>query len=44
MFLIEVSPQAAEDLAKDPDVGIPLVKVIRIMYSRRDFVRILFDE
>ena len=103
MFLVEVSPQAAEDLleikfyiekelqnpiaahntiktivetyedlAKDPDVGIPveryvsfptdykfvlannysifyriegkLVKVIRIMYSRRDFVRILFDE
>ena len=61
-----------EDLAIDPDVGIPVeryvsfptdyrfvlannysifyriegsfVKVIRIMYSKRDFVRILFEE
>ena len=103
MYLVDVSPQAAqdlleiklyieselqnpiaahntvkkivetyEDLAKDPDVGIPVerylsfhtdykfvlannysifyrtegnfVKVIKIMYSRRDFIKILFGE
>lgn len=71
MFQVDVSPQAAEDLAKDPDVGIPVerqvsfptaykivlannysifyrikgkfVKVFRIMYSKRDFARVLFD-
>ena len=68
---IKTIVETYEDLAKDPDVGIPVeryvpfptdytfvlannysifyriegkfVKVIRIMYSRRDFARILFD-
>ena len=69
---IETIVNTYEDLAEDPDVGIPvdryvpfptdykfilannysifyriegkLVRVIRIMYSKRDFVRILFVE
>ena len=69
---IETIVNTYEDLAEDPDVGIPvdryipfptdykfvlannysifyriekdIVKVIRIMYSRRDFVKILFGE
>ena len=69
---VETIVKTYEDLAKDPDVGIPVdryvpfptdykfvlannysvfyriekdvVKVIRIMYSRRDFVKILFGE
>lgn len=69
---IETIVETYEELAEDPDVGIPvdryvsfptdykfvlannysifyriekdIVKVIRIMYSRRDFARILFEE
>lgn len=69
---IEIIVETYEDLAKDPDVGIPvgryvpfptdykfvlannysvfyriekdIVKIIRIMYSRRDFIRVLFGE
>ena len=69
---IETIVNTYEDLAEDPDVGIPvdryvsfptdykfilannysifyriekdIVKVIRIMYSRRDFIKILFGE
>ena len=28
MFQVDVSPQAAEDLAKDPDVGIPVKRYV----------------
>ena len=69
---IETIVNTYEDLAEDPDVGIPvdryvsfptdykfvlannysifyriekdIVKIIRIMYSRRDFAKILFEE
>ena len=69
---LETIVKTYEDLAEDPDVGIPvdryvsfptdykfvlannysifyrieknIVKVIRIMYSRRDFAKILFEE
>lgn len=69
---IKTIAETYEELAEDPDVGIPvdryvsfptdykfvlannysifyriekdIVKVIRIMYSRRDFVKILFAE
>ena len=72
MFKVELSPQAAEDLANYLETRIPVeryvsfptdyqfvlennysffyriendcVKVIRIMYSRRDFVKILFGD
>ena len=69
---LETIVKTYEDLAENPDVGIPvdkyvsfptdykfvlannysifyrieknIVKVIRIMYSRRDFAKILFEE